>query len=104
GAGMTEGSVRSADGTQIGFRRLGTGPALVIVHGSLSTSQDYLPVAGLLQDSFTCYVVDRRGRGLSGAGADYSIEREYDDIAAVLAGAGPDAFLLGHSFGAIVTL
>jgi hypothetical protein len=58
-----QGSVGSSDGTRIGFTRVGSGPSLVFVHGSLSTSEDWLPVARLLADRFACYVMDRRGRG-----------------------------------------
>ena len=105
----TEGSVRSADGTRIGFRRLGRGPAVVLVHGSCSTHTDWVPVARLLADRFTCFGMDRRGRAKSGEGiGPYSIEREYEDIAAVLAAAkteiGSDAMLVGHSYGAICAL
>jgi pimeloyl-ACP methyl ester carboxylesterase len=99
-----EGSVRSADGTQIGYLRVGAGPALVLAHGSLSTSVDWLRVAESLATRFTCFVMDRRGRGMSGNAASYRIEREYEDIAAVLMAAGPAAALLGHSFGAICAL
>ena len=96
--------VRSSDGTRVGFTRLGSGPALVVVHGSLSTREDWLTVASLLADHFTCYVMDRRGRGLSGDAPDYAIERECDDITAVLVAAGRAANLLAHSFGAICAL
>lgn len=102
---IVEGSVSSADGARIGYLRLGTGPALVIAHGSISAHPDWLPVARLLAARFTCYLMDRRGRGRSEDGdAPYAIEREYEDIAAVLAAAGSDASLLGHSFGAICAL
>jgi pimeloyl-ACP methyl ester carboxylesterase len=104
-AAVAEGSVRSADGTRIAFRHLGSGPAVVFVHGSVSTHTDWMPVARLLADQFTCFVMDRRGRAKSGEGvAPYSIEREYDDIAAVAAAAGPAAALVAHSFGAICAL
>jgi len=99
-----EGSVHSADGTRIGFHRLGAGPAIVFVHGSVSTHADWMPVARLLAPRFTCYCMDRRGRNRSAAGGAYSLEREYDDILAVLAAAGPGAFLVAHSFGAICAL
>ena len=106
---MAEGSVHSADGTRIAFRHLGRGPAVVFVHGSVSTHTDWMPVAKLLADSFTCFAVDRRGRAKSGEGiGTYSIEREYEDIEAVLATAkaetGSDAMLVGHSYGAICAL
>jgi pimeloyl-ACP methyl ester carboxylesterase len=108
-AEVAEGSVRSADGTRIGFRRLGSGPAVVFVHGSVSTHTDWMPVARLLASRFTCFAMDRRGRAKSGEGVGpYSIEREYEDIAAVLAAAkvetGSDAALVGHSYGAICAL
>ena len=97
--------MRSADGTRISFRRLGTGPALVLVHGSVSTHTDWMRVAKLLAARFTCFVMDRRSHAHSGSGnSEYSIEREYEDIRAVLAAAGPDAILAGHSFGAICAM
>ncbi len=99
-----EAFVRSSDGTRIGCLRLGSGPPLVLVHGSLSSGEDWLAVAKLLADRFTCYVMDRRGRGRSDDGPAYAIEREYDDIAAMLVLAGRGANLLGHSFGAICAL
>jgi pimeloyl-ACP methyl ester carboxylesterase len=106
---VAEGSVHSADGTRIAFRRLGSGPAVVFVHGSVSTHTDWMPVARLLSDQFTCFSMDRRGRSKSGEGnGPYSIEREYEDIEAVLAAAkahtGSDAFLVAHSYGAICAL
>ena len=107
---ITEGAVTSADGTRIGYRRLGSGPALVFVHGSISTHTDWMRVAKLLAPRYTCYAMDRRGRGRSGNGRSaHSLEREYEDIAAVLneaeiAQGGPIACLIGHSFGAICAL
>jgi len=61
-------------------------------------------VASLLADSFTCYVIDRRGRGRSGDAPHYAIEREYEDIEDALAVAGEGSSLLGHSFGAVCAL
>ena len=65
----TEETVPSKDGTPIGFTKLGTGPAIVFVHGSLSTGAQLLPVANRLAERFTCYLMDRRGRGKSSAGS-----------------------------------
>lgn len=97
--------VESADGTRIGFARVGDGPiAVVIVHGVLNTAESWLPVAEALAEDCTCYVMDRRGRGRSDAGEDYSFEREIEDIEAVLSVAGPGACLVGHSSGAIYAL
>jgi pimeloyl-ACP methyl ester carboxylesterase len=104
-AAVAEGSARSADGTHIGFRKLGKGSAIVFVHGSVSTHTDWMPVARLLARRFTCFAMDRRGRAKSGVGvAAYSIEREYEDIAAVLDAAGPGAMLAAHSYGAVCAL
>jgi pimeloyl-ACP methyl ester carboxylesterase len=101
---VTPGFVQSKDGTAIGYLCLGEGPPLVMVHGSLAVAEAWLPVATLLADSFTCYLMDRRARGRSGDGLDYSIEREYQDIAAVLSAAGPKPHLIGHSYGAVCAL
>ena len=97
--------MRSADGTRISFHRLGSGPGVVFVHGSVAMHTDWMPVVRLLASRFTCFAMDRRGRAKSGEGiGPYSIEREYEDIAAVLAAAGPGAALVAHSFGATCAL
>jgi len=101
-------TVRSADGTRIAYTKVGSGPVpLVIVHGALNTSEQWMPVAenlSELSELFTCYVVDRWGRGGSEGRSEYSLEHEINDIVAVLEEAGPDAYLLGHSSGAIYAL
>ena len=99
-----EHTVHSADGTKIGFVRLGSGPSLVLVHGGVNTRDAWLPVATVIANQFTCYVMDRRGRGRSGDGPEHSLDRECEDIKAVLDFAGPGAHLLGHSYGAICAL
>lgn len=96
--------IESRDGTTIGFRRLGQGPGLVVVHGSIATGDEWSRVASALADRFTVHLVDRRGRGLSGDADAYSIDTEIADIAAVLDAAGPDASLVGHSYGALCAL
>ncbi len=100
----TPGTVQSQDGTTIGYLRAGAGPPLVMVHGSLAVAEAWLAVANFLADSFTCYLMDRRARGRSGDATDYSIEREYQDVAAVLRVAGPKPHLIGHSYGAVCAL
>lgn len=98
-------TVESRDGTRIGFRRVGSGPVpVVIVHGALNSGEQWVPVASELADACTCYVMDRWGRGLSDDRSDYSLEREVEDVEAVLQAAGSDAYLLGHSSGAIYAL
>ncbi|MCX5243298.1 alpha/beta fold hydrolase [Streptomyces prunicolor] len=91
--------VTSADGTRISVTVTGQGRPLVLVHGSLSTSADWQRVADSLADHMTTYAIDRRGYGSSGDAAAYSVERERDDVVAVLQLAGPAAILFGHSFG-----
>jgi pimeloyl-ACP methyl ester carboxylesterase len=100
----TVSSARSDDGVSIGYRSVGTGPDLVVVHGSIATGEQWAAVADLLAPRFTCHLMDRRGRGLSGDSADYSLEREAADIRAVLSAVGPHTALLAHSYGAICAL
>src|SRR4051795_9039682 len=81
---QTRGTVTSADGTTIGYRQLGRGPGLVLLHGGENASQHRLKLARALADAFTLYLPDRRGRGMSGPmGPAYSIEREDVDLAAL---------------------
>jgi len=97
-------TVESADGTPIGTVTLGSGPPLVLVHGAWNWGEFWLSVAEELSGSHTCWVMDRRARGGSGDGQDYSFDREVEDVIAVLGAAGHDASLLGHSSGAIYAL
>lgn len=98
-------TVPSADGTRIGFTKVGSGPVpVVIVHGALNSGEQWMPVATAMAEHCTCYVMDRWGRGRSDHHTEYSLEREVEDIGAVLEMAGPDAYMLGHSSGAIYTL
>lgn len=101
---MTLESTTSADGTTIGYLRRGSGPSLVITHGSIATSEQWLPATDHLARHFTCFVHDRRGRGRSGDTRDYDLSTEVSDIASIMAIAGPEAHLLGHSYGALCAL
>lgn len=98
------GQTISRDGTLIGYRQIGDGPGLVLLHGAMQSSRNFSQLAEFLADRFTLYSPDRRGRGLSGpAGADYGIDTEVDDLSAVLAQTGTrQVFAL--SSGAIATL
>lgn len=101
---ITSHTVESADGTSIGYLKLGSGNPVVLVHGSISTGEQWMSVAEQLAANHTVYIMDRRGRGLSGDAEDYSLSSESDDIKAVLRVAGERSALLGHSYGAICAL
>jgi pimeloyl-ACP methyl ester carboxylesterase len=94
----------SRDGTPIAFERQGSGPPLVLVHGTTGTGKRWAPVLPPLAERFTVYCVDRAGRGSSGEHAAYAMEREFEDVAAVVDSIGEPVRLLGHSFGAICAL
>lgn len=98
-------SISSPDGTRLAYHRRGSGPPLVVVHGSGAANPvAWLGVMPALEAHFTVYALDRRGRGQSGDSADYALAREAEDIAAVVAASGEPAHLLGHSFGALCAL
>jgi len=101
---MARDAVRSADGTMISFGIVGRGPAIVIAHESLETGDEWRQVAMALADRFTCFCVDRRGHGKSGPVGDYGLEKECEDLNAVLDRAGHDATLMGASYGAVVAI
>jgi pimeloyl-ACP methyl ester carboxylesterase len=97
-------SVRSEDGTIIAFDRLGDGPPIVLVCGGSVDRMSNAPLAALLAPHFTVFNYDRRGRGDSGDTAPYAVEREVEDIDAVINAAGGSAFLYGTSSGAVLAL
>jgi pimeloyl-ACP methyl ester carboxylesterase len=104
GQGFSTGSAVSADGTTIGYRQLGSGPGIVLLHGSMQSAASHMQLANALADSFTVYLPDRRGRGESGPyGDDYGIAREVEDLAAVLAQTGARN-VFGVSASGIVAL
>lgn len=94
---------RSADGTGLSYRRAGAGPPLVLVHGVFDDARLWREMSPALEECFTMFAVDRWGRASSGAQGDgYAVEREYEDIAAVVEAAadGGQVHHLGHSAGA----
>jgi pimeloyl-ACP methyl ester carboxylesterase len=98
------GSVTSADGTTIGYRRFGRGPGLVLLHGSMSSGAHHTELARVLADSFTVYVPDRRGRGLTGPyGGRDPLAEELEDLWALLVATGTSN-VWGLSSGAIIAL
>ena len=94
----------SKDGTRIAYWRSGSGPPLVLVHGTTADHTRWAAVLPALEEHFTVYAMDRRGRGGSGEAADYAVQREFEDVAAVVDAISEPVFLLGHSFGAICAL
>ncbi|HUO75112.1 MAG TPA: alpha/beta hydrolase [Solirubrobacteraceae bacterium] len=100
----TECAVQSADGTRIAYWRSGSGDPLVLVHGTSADHGRWARVVPALKAAFTVYAVDRRGRDASGDQEVYAIEREFEDIAAVLDDIGGPITLVGHSYGAICAL
>src|SRR5690242_1005764 len=97
-------AVVSKDGTTIGYRQLGSGPGVLLLHGGMEASQHLLKLATFLSDRFTVSLPDRRGRGMSGPfGEDYSITKECEDVAALVEGTGAER-IFGLSPGALITL
>ena len=105
-APSTVGMVRSKDGTNIAYSRIGQGPALIIVDGAMCYRAfgPSRPLAQALQDRFTVYVYDRRGRGESGNTLPYAANREVEDLAALVQEAGGSAYICGISSGAALAL
>jgi pimeloyl-ACP methyl ester carboxylesterase len=97
-------TVRSADGTRIAFERSGGGPPVVLIGGAFSDRAGAGGLAHVLAPHFTAVVYDRRGRGDSGDSDHYAVEREIEDLTAVIESVGGRAGVLGHSSGAILAL
>jgi pimeloyl-ACP methyl ester carboxylesterase len=96
--------VTGSSGVQLAADVTGHGPPLVMVHGAGSARWGFDLVWPLLEPRFTVWALDRRGRGDSGDGDGYALEREFEDVAAVVRAAGEGALLFGHSFGGLVAL
>jgi pimeloyl-ACP methyl ester carboxylesterase len=96
--------VTSKDGTTIAFDRSGEGPPVVLVGGALSDRSAGAPLAALLAPNLTVFAYDRRGRGNSGDTPPYAVEREVEDIGALIEEAGGSAYGVGHSSGAVLAL
>ncbi|MGW5638388.1 alpha/beta fold hydrolase [Streptomyces sp. NPDC003832] len=96
--------VFSADGTAIACERTGSGPAVVLVGGAFMTRGDSAALAGELAEHFTVITYDRRGRGDSGDSPAYDVQREVEDLDAVIGLAGGQAMVFGMSSGAVLAL
>lgn len=94
----------SKDGTKIAFDKTGQGPALIIVAGAFQGRMAMATYAESLSKYFTVYNYDRRGRGDSGDIQPYAVEREIEDINALIQEAGGSAFVFGGSSGGVLTL
>jgi pimeloyl-ACP methyl ester carboxylesterase len=96
--------VTSADGTRIAFERLGDGPPLIVIGGATCDRVKMRSIAERLAQDFSVINYDRRGRGDSGDTKPYAVEREVEDLAALIDYAGGRASLYGHSSGAGLAL
>jgi pimeloyl-ACP methyl ester carboxylesterase len=96
--------ITSKDGTTIGYRKSGSGPPLLLVHGTTADHRRWSAISPRFEKHFTVYAMDRRGRGESTDSPHYDIMREAEDIAAVLESIGEPAFVIGHSYGAACAL
>ena len=96
--------VTSTDGTPIAIARAGHGPAVVIVGAGPTDRSANAPVAEALSSTFTVFNYDRRGRGDSGDTKPFSVDAEFDDLAAVIDAAGGSAFVYGTSGGAAIAV
>jgi pimeloyl-ACP methyl ester carboxylesterase len=96
--------VRSSDGTSIAFDRLGEGAPVILVSGASTARGIHAQLAELLATDFAVFNYDRRGRGDSGDTPPYAIEREVEDLHAVITEAGGAAAVFGNSSGAVLAL
>jgi pimeloyl-ACP methyl ester carboxylesterase len=94
--------VTSAGGVRIACETSGEGPPVVLVHGAGSARWSFDLLRPHLERGFTVIAIDRRGRGDSGDGEGYELEREFEDVASVVRDAGDGAALVGHSYGGLV--
>lgn len=96
--------VTSKDGTPIAYERQGSGPAVILVGGGLDDGSENAPLAAELAGRYTAYNYARRGRGESGDTLPYAVEREIEDIDALVSAAGGSAHLYGVSSGGALAL
>jgi pimeloyl-ACP methyl ester carboxylesterase len=97
-------TVTSRDGTTIAFEQSGQGPAVILVASALADRSGTRKLAALLADRFSVINYDRRGRGESGDTQPYAVEREIEDLEALLHATGGPAMVFGSSSGAVLAL
>jgi pimeloyl-ACP methyl ester carboxylesterase len=100
----TQMTVTSKDGTAIAFEQSGAGPVMILVAAALSDRADTAKLAGLLTENFTVINYDRRGRGKSTDTLPFAVEREVEDIEALIDAGGGSASLFGSSSGSVLAL
>ncbi|HEV7594624.1 MAG TPA: alpha/beta fold hydrolase, partial [Gemmatimonadaceae bacterium] len=96
--------VPSKDGTLIAVECAGAGPTLILVHGGIGDRTRWTPMFPLLSSHFTVCAMDRRGHGLSGDSPDYNLQKEAEDVVAVVESQRGTVFVLGHSYGGVSAL
>lgn len=96
--------IMSDDGTVVTCQESGEGAPLLIVHGTSSVHHNWQLVADRLRNHFKVYVMDRRGRCQSKDHPEYSIEKDFADVAAILNSFDEPVYVFGHSFGGLCTL
>ena len=96
--------IPSKDGTLLAVECAGAGPSLVLVHGGTGDRTRWTPLFPLLSSRFTVCAMDRRGHGASGDSPDYTLQKEAEDVAAVVNSRPGPVFLLGHSYGGVAAL
>src|SRR5260221_11997268 len=94
----------SKDGTRIAFEQSGAGPAIILVLGAFNDHATGAPLSRFLEPHFSVFNYDRRGRGNSGDTAPYAVEREIEDLEALITEAGGSADMFGYSSGAVLAL
>ncbi|MGH9904106.1 MAG: alpha/beta fold hydrolase, partial [Pyrinomonadaceae bacterium] len=96
--------VPSKDGTLIALECAGSGPSLIFVHGGIGDRTRWTPMFPLLSSRFTVCAMDRRGRGKSGDSPEYNLQKEVEDVVAVVNSRPDTVFVLGHSSGGVSAL
>jgi len=96
--------VVSKDGTRIALECTGKGPSLLIVHGGTGDRRRWKPLLPLLAPHFAVCAMDRRGHGESERGSNYSLQKEFEDVAAAVDARPGPVFVLGHSIGGVFAL
>src|ERR1700738_3245539 len=97
-------NILSKDGTSIAFERRGDGPPLILVVGAFNDRATGAPLADVLMPHLSVFTYDRRGRGDSGDTLPYAVDREIEDLAALIDAAGGAAAVFGYSSGAALSL